>query len=70
MKNTELRKRLQEIREGDWGKVADLIDVLISDIVDDDEDAPRLGFATTRQLLAEISARIERKQSLDYRTVD
>lgn len=33
-------------------------------------DEPRLGCATTRQLLDEIAARIEIHHSLDYRTVD
>ena len=59
MKNTELRKRLQEIREGKWDEVADKIDALISEIVDNDEYAPRLGYATTRELLAELSARFD-----------
>lgn len=33
-------------------------------------DKPNLGLATTRQLLAEITARIEVDGQLDYRTVD
>ena len=33
-------------------------------------DEPMLGLATTRQLLAEITARIEVDGQLDYRTVD
>jgi hypothetical protein len=73
VKNAELRKRLQTIREGKWDEVADKIDALISDIVDNDEEA-RLGYATTRQLLAELSARFEiqgaQAGGLDYRTVD
>jgi len=35
------------------------------------EDIPKeLGYATTRQLLAEITARIEMSGEMDYRTVD
>lgn len=34
------------------------------------EREPRLGCATTRQLLEEITARIEVNGELDYRTID
>ena len=34
------------------------------------DNEPRLGCATTRQLLDEIRARIEIHHSLDYRTID
>lgn len=73
MKNSTLRQRLQEIREGKWDEVADKIDALISDITDNDEDEPRLGLATNRQLLKELSTRIEIHHAhggLDYRTAD
>jgi len=33
-------------------------------------DKPMLGLATTRQLIEELSARIEMDGMLDYRTVD
>jgi hypothetical protein len=71
MNNADLRKRLQGIREGKWDEVADKIDALIADIVDNDEGGARLGFATNRQLLSELSARIELHHcGLDYRTVN
>jgi len=70
MKNSELRMRLQAIREGKWDEVADKIDDLISEIVDNDEGEALLGFATNRQLLAELSGRIELHHGgLDYRPV-
>jgi hypothetical protein len=71
VKNIELRQRLQVIRDGKWDEVADKIDMLISEIVDNDEDAPRLGCATTRELLHELEVRFEVHcpGGLDYKTV-
>lgn len=71
MKTAELRKRLQQIREGKWDEIADKIDALLSEITDTDNE-PRLGCATTRELLAEVSARFEvqgaQSGGLDYKT--
>jgi len=39
-------------------------------VADHNSQEPRLGCATTRQLLREIDARIEVDGSADYRTVD
>ena len=38
--------------------------------VEEMQNEPKLGCATTRQLLEELTARIEVDGGLDYRTVD
>lgn len=39
-------------------------------VADHNSQEPRLGYATTRQLLRELDARAEMDGSADYRTVD
>lgn len=73
MKTAVLRKRLEGIRDSNWGDVPDKIDALLAEIGLGDDNAPRLGCATTRELLAELSARFEvqgaQSGGLDYKTV-
>jgi hypothetical protein len=44
---------------------ADIVDEIWAEVA-----KPNLGCATTRELLAEITARIEIDGNLDYRTID
>jgi hypothetical protein len=41
-----------------------------ADILDKETNIPRLGCATTKEMLEEITARIKMSGELDYRTVD
>lgn len=53
-----------------WGKTVDAKRVeLIAEILVQEMYAPHLGCATTRELLEEITARIEVNGKLDYMTI-
>jgi len=44
--------------------------IIADELVKKEWEEPKLGCATTRQLLAEIRARLEVDGKLDYRTID
>ncbi len=70
--NNALKKRIEDLLFKNFsyeGRIADL-QKRIAELERKETIEPLLGLATTRQLLAEIKARIEVLGELDYRTVE